>query len=200
MRKRITAPVFAVLLTATLGSATPPRDPPECVVAAAWVRAHHSALPTTLAEVSRYPIVYRRAIYDALPGDVRAGLWREQLEGFLRSGQRLSAAQRAAVREAIAQLPALTAPGADGAAGRRLGQHLSTLFDRATVRRVFVRLGPPPAAAPAKAKRPGCDCNTIEDFGECGEGYTCTYYPCNSTNTGCGPFWSGPCDGFCRAA
>jgi hypothetical protein len=198
MRKRFLAPVLAVLLTATLGSASPAPDPPECVVAAAWVRAHHNALPTTLAELSRFSITYRRAIYGELPAATRAALWREHLEGFLRPGQPLTGPQRAALREVIAQLPALTAKRADPARARSLGKHLAGIFGRDLGRQIVATLGP--ASAPARtadARRPLCDCSFGGAFNDC-QGGTCTTNLCSFTGDGCGAFWSEPCNGVCR--
>jgi hypothetical protein len=201
MRKRILAPLAAVLLTATLGSASPAPDPPACVVAARWVGAHRGALPTTLQAFSRYSILYRRAIYDVLPAATRQAMWREHLEGFLRPGQPFTQPQRAAIRQSIEQLPALTAPNADHASAVRLRQHLLTLFDQPTYKRVFGTLGPVPAAAEqnamraeaANGRRPLCDCESNDDCG----GGTCAFVLCSFT-TGCGPFWSYTCTGVCR--
>jgi hypothetical protein len=195
MRKRFIAPMAAVLLTATLGSASPPPEPPECVVASRWVQAHRASLPTTLGEISRYSILYRRAIYDALPPTTRAALWRQHLEGFLAPGQPFTEAQRAAIRQTIDQLPALTAAHPDRASAEALRDRLHTLFDRPTMKRVFNTLGPEaePAGQGASAKRPLCDC---ESDGDCFGG-TCTYVLCSFT-TGCGPAWSYICTGVCR--
>ncbi|HET7464648.1 MAG TPA: bacteriocin fulvocin C-related protein [Longimicrobium sp.] len=195
MRKRILAPFAAVLLTATLGSAAPAGDPPECVVAARWVRAHRGELPTTLGQFSRYSLAYRRAIYDVLPPATRRALWHEQLEGFLAPGQPFSDTQRAAIRDAIARFPALIGPGRDRAAAARLRDHLRTLFDQPTYKRVFVVLGPTPAQEPAgaAAKRPLCDCASQDDC----PGTSCAFILCSS-QTGCGLGGEDTCTGVCR--
>jgi len=194
MRKRLLAPAAAVLLTATLGSAAAAPEPPECVVAARWVQAHRGALPTTLGEFSRYSILYRRAIYDVLPPATREALWREHLEGFLRPGQPFNEAQRAAIREAITQLPAYTgAVKPERASADALTAHWLTLFDRQTMKRVFGTLGPMPAPAASNARQPLCDCESDWDCG----GGTCGFTRC-SFATGCGPFWDYLCTGFCK--
>jgi hypothetical protein len=195
MRKRIAAPVLAVLLTTTLGSAGPRPEPPECAVAGAWARAHQNALPTTLAVYSRYSKLYRRAIYEALQPAQREALWREQLEGYLRPGTPLTEPQQAAVRRVMAQLPALTAAHPDRELSRSLRAQLSTQFDRQLLRRVFISLGPTPAPeSAADAKRPPCDC---ADDGECSLGQTCKPLVCSFT-AGCGVGGGDTCWGVCR--
>lgn len=197
MRKRILAPVLAVLLTTTLGSAAPKPEPPECAVAAAWVRAHPTELPTTLAGLAKHTKLYRRAIYDALPPATREAMWREQLEGYLRPGSPLTETQKASVRRVITQLPALTAAHPNRALSRSLRAQLSTQFDRPLLREVFITLGPTPVPAEpaANARRPLCDC---ADDGECFAGSTCKPVIC-SFNTGCGVGGADTCWGVCRS-
>jgi hypothetical protein len=195
MRKRILAPVLAVVLTAALGSASPKPEPPACAEAAAWVRAHPGALPTTLAGLSRHSKLYRRAIYDALPPATREAMWREQLEGYLRPGSPLTETQKAAVRQVVAQLPALTAVHPDQALARRLRAQLSTQFERPLLRQVFFTLGPAPAQPePANGARPLCEC---DGDGDCFPGTTCKPLICSWT-TGCGVTGSETCTGVCR--
>jgi hypothetical protein len=195
MRKRIIAPAFAVLLTATLSSAAPRPEPPACAVATAWARAHRSELPTTLAGLSRHTKLYRRAIYEVLPPATREAMWREQLEGYLRPGTPLTQTQQAAVRQVITQLPALTAVHPDRALEHRLRTQLSTQFERPLLRQMFLTLGPTSTepATGANAK-PLCDC---EGDGDCGEGTTCRFVNCSFTS-GCGVGGGGFCVGVCR--
>jgi hypothetical protein len=197
MRKRLIAPVLAVLLTTTLGSASPKPEPPECVVAAAWVRAHHDQLPTTLAGLSRHSTLYRRAIYVALAPATREAMWREHMEGYLRPGTTLTEAQQAEVRRVITQLPALTAAHPDRALSRRLLAELSTRFDRPLLKQVFIQLGGPAPGQPvvgSNSRRPLCDC---ADTGECSQGQTCKPLLC-STQTACGVGGGDQCWGVCR--
>lgn len=198
MRKRILAPTLFVLLSATLGSAAPVTEPPECVVAAAWVRAHAADLPTTLPELSKHSMAYRRAIYDVLPAATRASLWREHLQGFLRPDAPLTDEQRVTVREVIEVLPALTAPGADRAWTRSVGRRVAEKFDRELRASVFVTLGTAPAAAAKASALPLCNCDPTGGGTECQDGRSCTGYACGSTSSGCGVTWSEPCIGVCR--
>lgn len=194
MRKRILVPAAAVLLTATLGTAAPRHDPPACVVATRWVRAHHDRLPTTLAEYARYDKLYRRAIYEALPPATRQAFWRQHLEGFLRPGSPLTEPQKAAVRDAMAYLPALTVNNPDRAVANALRERLSRQFDRDLLRTVFFRLGPVPADPAEATRRPLCDCS--DDF-DCFAGTVCKPLICSFT-LGCGVFGSDTCSGVCR--
>lgn len=200
MRKRILAPAFAVMLTATLGTAAPIGDPPECVVALRWAEAHRGELPTTLREYSRYPEVYRKAMYQVLSPAARQALWREQYEGYLRPGQPLNDAQRNAVREVLAKLPALTAATPDRAEAQRLRTRFAPLFDRELFRAVFYRLGPADAApqTQTQGRPPVCNCGTDLDCGaDSGSGYVCLdYFVCTFT-TGCGFNGSTYCTGIC---
>lgn len=197
MRKRILAPVLAAMLTVTLGSAGPSTEPPECVLAERWVQANADRLPTTMAEMSRFSMTYRRVIQNALPRETRAALWREHMESFLAPESGLNDAQRAAVREVIARLPALHAEGADPAERRALAKRMKTIFPRELGAQIFNRLGAPPADATSAAARPLCDCSFDDSFDECSGG-TCTTNLCSFTNWGCGISGSDGCYGVCR--
>ncbi|HEX8432723.1 MAG TPA: bacteriocin fulvocin C-related protein [Longimicrobium sp.] len=196
MRKRILAPTLFVLLSATLGSAAPITEPPECVVAAAWVRAHAAELPTTLPELSKHSTAYRRAIYAVLPAATRASLWREHLQSFLRSDAPLTAEQRVVVGEVIEVLPALTAPGANRAWTRSVERRVAEKFAGPLRASIFMTLGTLPAAAPKASPGPWCNCEVYGDPAECQTGICvnslCTYY------TGCGRMWGDQCTGLCR--
>lgn len=194
MRKRLLAPLTAVLLTAALGSAAPITEPPECVLAEQWVRAHADELPTTLAGISRHPPAYRRAIHNALPREARVSLWREHMGSFLTPESELNEQQRAAVREVIARLPALHAADSDPAERRALKAQLATLFPRELAARVFSQLGPAPVAAKGSNARPLCNCS---DETDCGSG-NCTSNLCSYTQYGCGIGGSDSCFGVCR--
>ncbi len=201
MRKRLLGTLAAVLLTATLGSAAPITEPPECVLAEQWVRAHADDLPTTLAGISRFSPTYRRAIHNALPRETRVALWREHMASFLAPESGLDEGQRAALREVIARLPALHAEGADPAERRALVAYLKPIFPRALGTRIFVTLGEPPATPPGTAALPLCNCTGLgedEGYPECTGGGKCTFNLCSFTNSGCGFSGLDGCYGVCR--
>lgn len=198
MRKRALAPVLALLLTATLGSSAAGPEPPECVEAARWVRAHPGALPTTLAELSTFSLAYRRAIYEALPDQARTALWREHMEGFLHPGGELSDVQRAALREVIVQLPAFTRRNADRALVKAVEQRVAGTFDKDLRVRVFATLGEAGAAKAAAKARPLCDCAFDDEWDRCGSDEACSPNLCSYAETGCGFGWMYGCYGVCR--
>jgi hypothetical protein len=111
----------------------------------AWVARHAHELPLTLAELSRFPIPFRKAIVAALPAETRVALWREPLVGFLAPGAGLSAAQQELVRDALAELPAIF--GGPRAAGqgraRRLEDRMRVLITPDQARDIFGTLRPP---------------------------------------------------------
>lgn len=75
----------------------------------AWVEAHQDALPTSLAELARYPIPFRKVIVGFVSFDTRAALWREHLTSFVGDSAELTAAQQALVAGAARSLPTLSA-------------------------------------------------------------------------------------------
>ena len=91
-----TATVSALPLV--LGSST---DVLECVEAAAWVNDNISDLPTTLDELSSFPVTYRKAIQMDLEPAVRADLWRDHVQSYLSQHPELNQEQAAILREAI---------------------------------------------------------------------------------------------------
>ena len=119
---------------------------------AAWVRAHEHELPTTLAELSRYPMPFRKAIVDVVGPERRGAFWREHLTTFLAPDSELSAPQRALVEDAIVELPIIFAvPRAEGEnRARALEDRMRTTITREQAYRIFGNLGPlePPEGLP----------------------------------------------------
>lgn len=190
MKMRMIIPGMALLFLAGTGAGSLP-EPPECVEAAAWVRAHADALPATLAALSEFTPVYRRTILDALPVETRVSLWREHLEGFLAPQAGLDDRQRAGVREVIERLPALHTPGSGAAEARALGARVVPLFPPEAASRIFTEIGP----APAERDRTHCYCSMASSV-EC-PGGECVSASCRPLATGCGVGGAEPCDGFC---
>jgi hypothetical protein len=73
----------------------------------AWVKENPDKMPTTLSELSTFPIAFRRVIVNMVSVEHRTAMWREHLESFLGGESKLDEAQRRLVADAIAQLPTL---------------------------------------------------------------------------------------------
>lgn len=200
---------------------------PECKVAQEWVSSHQDRLPTTLADLSGFPVSYRRAIFAALPNETKAELWRGQLQEALRG--KLTVAQRNALTQVVAFVRPNTyrdrvRPSED------LKALVATAFSAAERDSLFYRLGPerpsmtanyealaarvalaarnwPVVAAIRKssvASAAACDCNVGSWFCNGCDG---TFYPmaymckggggCDIQQDGCGWGWQYPCNGRC---
>jgi hypothetical protein len=111
----------------------------------AWVDAHRDALPRTLAELSRYPVPFRKAIAGSVSPDQRTAFWREHLETILATDVTLGPDQRQLVSDAIADLPVIF-----GSSGNEGMERAKALEDRMRVtitqrqaQLFFGTLGPP---------------------------------------------------------
>ena len=119
----------------------------------AWVREHRDALPTTLADLSQFPLPYRAAIQAAVNPEIRVSLWREHFESFLTPGSPLSVAQQTFLRETLPDLATIF--GSDKQAGqaraREIELRMAAVFTRQEAGRIFAQLGPdePPGGIPA---------------------------------------------------
>ena len=111
----------------------------------AWVEAHRDDLPTNLAELSRYPMAFRRVIVNSVPREIRAAWWGEHLQAILSTEEELSAEQRVCIQEHILALPGIFGvgigekPAQDGGTDDRM----TTLFTPELQGRIFQTLGPP---------------------------------------------------------
>ena len=111
----------------------------------AWVEAHRGDLPTNLAELSRYPMAFRRVIVNSVPREVRAAWWGEHLQAVLATEAELSAEQRACIQEHILALPSIFGVGAGDKPAQIGGpdDQMTTLFTAELQGRIFQTLGPP---------------------------------------------------------
>ena len=96
----------------------------------AWVEEHRDALPTTLAELSTFPVAFRKVIVNAVPPERRTRFWEEHLRTFLEPRAGLTAEQRAFVAETVPLLhdiferPLLEAQATMRPLEQRMGQLL----------------------------------------------------------------------------
>src|SRR6476660_3763609 len=71
----------------------------------AWVETHRDSLPRSLAELSAFPVPFRKVIVNYVSPQARTEFWREHLTGFIGPDSALSEDQQTLVRDAIADLP-----------------------------------------------------------------------------------------------
>jgi hypothetical protein len=116
---------------------------PEAIQA--WVSRHAHDLPRTLAELSRFPIPFRKAIVAALPAEAQVALWREHLAGFLGPEAGLTADQQTLVRDALADLPRIFGVSREDGRARaqQFEERMRALITPAQARAIFGTLGPP---------------------------------------------------------
>jgi hypothetical protein len=206
---------IAPLFIATLGANTDPPPRAECQVARDWVSAHRAFLPTTLAGMSAYPMVFRKAAYHELSASRKASLWREHLSSFLRPEGRLTSNQKAIVRGVISKVEVYL----DGTRGKQAAvrdgltpARLRVAFGDSLARSIFATLGPQERRQPESGSAvlskitgkatplqamPYCSCSRGSDF--CGGGGHCGVGDCVVVNDGCGLLWCHECDGQCFA-
>ena len=111
----------------------------------AWVESHADELPGTLAQLSTYPIAFRRIIVNHVSHDRRTKLWQEHLRSFLGPQSQLSPDQRAFVKATIGALPTLFAQPLVQvqAAMKPLEEQMRALLTREQAAAMFGMLGPP---------------------------------------------------------
>lgn len=224
-QRRVAGAVFGFGALMGLVAAAPSALP-ICARAKAWVEENRESLPRTLAELSKYPLSYRKAIYAAHSQPVRVNLWREHFQAVL-SQQALSDSQRAVVTFALANAHRYVAGERSKSAVKELEAQVRATFSEALGSEVFGTLGPPDAIAakePApvytaamvplagrslysltaarinswrgKPAHPDCECSVESSW--CGA-LTC-HRASSSTcelNNGCGTVFAYPCDGIC---
>jgi hypothetical protein len=118
----------------------------------AWVEEHRHELPQTLAELSRFPIPFRKAIVAAVAPERQIRFWREHLESFIGPESRLTPDQQELVRDSIADLPGIFGvPRPEGQERlRNLEARMRDQFTRQQAVMMFGVLGPlePPEGLP----------------------------------------------------
>lgn len=144
-RALLALPVCVALGSVVIG-ATWKRPTPPCQITEAWVRQHRTSLPSTLAEISRYPLAFRKAIVAHVSADVRVRLWREKLDFYLAPSSNLSPAQRELVQHIRDELYVLVSDstgklGRERMASEGLHDRIASLFDSAQRRAIFGTVG-----------------------------------------------------------
>jgi hypothetical protein len=111
----------------------------------AWIDAHATELPCTLAELISYPMVFRRVIARALPLEQRVAVWREHLETVCSAFTSDTPAQRALIADVIEELPILLSEDLERteASMQALGPRMRELLTHEQLIDAFASLGPP---------------------------------------------------------
>ena len=110
----------------------------------AWIDKHPESLPTSLADLCKYPVMFRRVMVNMVAPEVRERLWREHLESFLNDSSGLSAEQQSFVASAIGELGAIFAAGqAPNPTMSDFESRLSKVFSRQEAALIFGMVGPP---------------------------------------------------------
>lgn len=111
----------------------------------AWIEQHRESLPTTLAELSAFPVAFRRVIVNYVSPDQRTRFWQEHLGTFLEPASELSPDQRAYIVETIPLLPDIfNSPLAEAQAKMRpLEERMGQVFTRPQCAAIFGMVGPP---------------------------------------------------------
>ena len=111
----------------------------------AWIESHAAELPHTLAELTTYPMIFRRVVARALPLEQRVAVWREHLETVCSASTLGSPAQRALIADVIEELPALLSGDVvrTEASMRALEPRMRELLTHEQLIEAFASLGPP---------------------------------------------------------
>jgi hypothetical protein len=110
-----------------------------------WVEQHHDMLPTTLAELSAFPVPFRKVIVNSATPEQRTFFWEEHLRTFLDSDADLTADQRVFLEETIPLLANLFASPVAEAQTKMLSleDRMRGLFTQPQCMAMFGMVGPP---------------------------------------------------------
>lgn len=179
------------------------REDGECVAVRNWVAQNAGRLPTTYAELVRYPVAYRRGIFSALDPDTKSALWKEHFQNYRNEHPDLTAAQASFIERLSSSTSAELYKGAtdEPAVKKGLQAEGSALFERDSLRLLVAQLGPddePDDAQECAAARVGsCTCNAGDDWCPWGQWCSNEGPECSITPDGCGWWGADPCDGLC---
>jgi hypothetical protein len=111
----------------------------------AWVEQHRDELPTTLAELSSFPIAFRRVIVNRVSPEQRTRFWQDHLRTFLTPEAGLTTEQQSFVAETIPKLSDIFGSSRpEGQAKMRpLEDRMRQLFTQPQAAAMFGTVGPP---------------------------------------------------------
>jgi hypothetical protein len=179
----------------------------ERQAALAWVKKNSKNLPHMYENVIKYPLRYRRAIFNASAANVRRDLWMEHLLTYRTAHPNLTKQQSGVIDRAWWMLedPSMFAGKPSQDAKQKLDalhKDAVTAFGNNEAHALLGALGraaPPSAKVSSAADPPTCPCfsaaNGSQDF--CDSGHCTVDGYCEWQPTGCGVFWVNPCNGDC---
>jgi len=109
----------------------------------AWVERHQNELPTTLAELSIFPMPFRRVIVNAVDPERRLHFWTEHLRSFVGPQSELTAGQQAFILATIPELAKLLGGPAPNPAMSEFETRAKAVFSREEAGRIFALIGSP---------------------------------------------------------
>lgn len=109
----------------------------------AWVERHQHELPTTLAELSTYPMPFRRVIANAVDPERRLRFWTEHLQSFVGPQSELTTEQQEFVAATIPTLAKLLGAPAPNPTMSEFEARAKVVFSREQAGRIFATLGSP---------------------------------------------------------
>ena len=111
----------------------------------AWAEQHRDTLPTTLAELSAFPVAFRRVIVNYVGPEQRTRFWEEHLRSFLEPNAGLTPDQRTFVAETIPLLAGIfgSTLAEAQARTRSLEERMRQVLTRPQCAAIFGMVGPP---------------------------------------------------------
>ncbi|CAM3505683.1 bacteriocin fulvocin C-related protein [Stackebrandtia soli] len=184
-----------------LAGRTPAFADDRCVAAREWVQANLDRLPTTYADLTRYQMDYRRAIFSELTPDVQSALWVEHLNLY-RAGHPTMTPEQDALMDRFIEVARDTTTFSatePSAAVSELRDLAIEAFGKDEAAAILANLGPALSTGIASDVTPNaaCTCSYFSDY--CASGRYCTkrYKTCSDTSSGCGSYWVYACNGLC---
>jgi len=165
---------------------------------AVWAKANKGAMPTTLTDLSRLPVAYRRVAYAEMTPDQRSRAWVEHLDSYAAQHPGLSREQRAVLAEAraLASNVSMFGPAVDDHKITAIGDRMKAAFGE-QAGSIVATLGPKDAELDTNTPAAtACTCALASDY--CNNSTTCHQGMYNCVRTGgCGTFYAYECDGPC---
>jgi hypothetical protein len=166
-----------------------------------WVASNKGNLPRNYAAFTASSMAIRKAVYEELRPDERRQLWRDHLRTYHARRASMTDDQRAVLDRAIelADKESLFSGALEDGLRRELdtlGERAVAAFGKEEARAMLATLGPA-----VREEDGSCDCNTNDTWGcdSCLSVGPCATSWCTCTGSGCGWFWSKPCNGRCDA-